>query len=247
MAVQVALYDVVGGTRASAGVGEAGIEPIVPVGAGPLIDVQAGEPAAEGGELEHEPSRGRRPLGVEGPVWKLHDPAGLREPHLPGHGGQHRSCALGRVVVGVLVVVQAKDPGTLRITSELPNPAREVGLVEHVGGDDRAARAVRLDHVVELGGPAGIVEGRLRAVVGLVPHRPVPDLGIAVAQSQEGPPVRGDGRQPALGQMRDRALGRVAAARVAERDQRLDVRARCRPDPRVRSAQVGPLVQRRVP
>src|SRR5687767_15414470 len=74
--------------------------------------------------------------------------------------------------VGLDVVVHAPQPRReAEVAVELLDPPAHSGHVEHLGGEDRAGRALAAQHLVVGGGGLRPVTERLAAVVGLVPGR----------------------------------------------------------------------------
>src|SRR4051794_4111675 len=103
------LHDPVGRTGISVRIGEARVEARAPGRPRPLVDVDAGNPAAYARQPEHELRRLGRTPRAEWPVREVHDAAGLGEPDLTTHRLEHLARMSRRVVVRVLVVVEAPD------------------------------------------------------------------------------------------------------------------------------------------
>src|SRR5436190_699175 len=168
---------------------------------------------------------------------ELEDAASLGEPDLLAAEGLDQGLGAGRAeAVDVRVVVDAADraralvvvPEGLDVAGRRAEGrvlgARVVGLVEHVGRDDRAA----LEDLARDGGEARrrlrILVGRLREVVDLVPRDDVLDVREALLERLQRALILLRRRQLALDLPAVLALvaDRGVAARVLERHERRD-------------------------
>src|SRR5215217_4909520 len=232
-----ALQRVIARPRAPVGAQQAGVKTAVGFGLAPVVDVHPLDAAAVLlRKPEQPPDRGVRPLLAlreERAAVREHefdDAARLREPDLARHGVEQllrAAVALTAPWVRVAVVVKAPEPGAVGDPPEVAEPADHVRIVDYVGGHDPAAAARLAELKVEASRAIGMPEGRLRAVVRLVPDPERAELGPARPEGAHGTTKLADARQLA------RLGGALRPGRGAEGHERVDAAGARRREPAV--------------